>query len=317
MRRNILAVVLLAAAPLPAAASAEEQPGLDRRVLGGHRFMVSHLIEDPFSVTSFGVNLALGTGEALGPSLDLTTLPPTILQDSKWYRYATIVQQFDFTARMMENLSLHAGLLDAVRQGTSEGAALVIGSALQISGLLGVKGSVPLGDNLRFSLSGQGVYGPHMNLLILQGLINAYRAGSFTSADLFQDRNALSVAATAAAAWGPTLWLGFEVNAGYLYTKSHDISGSTQDGLVGAASVEFDARPLVSWLPVGTALSYRRTGAFGNDGLASSEEWSWAIHYTGRPDLVLGLEADHVSGRLETEESSKQTIGWVNFRYYW
>lgn len=317
MRRCLLALAVLTAVPLPAAASVEEPPTSDRRVLGGHQFLVSHLVENPFSVTSFGANIAFGMGEALGPRLDLTTLPPTLLQESKWYGYSTLTQQFDFTARIIENLSLRAGIVAGLRQGGSEGSALVVGSNLGISGLLGVKGSVALGDSLRLSLSVQGAYGPRMNILILQGLINAYQAGSFAAADLFQERNAMSLAATAAAAWGLTPWLGFELNVQYLHTKSHDISGSTQDGLAGAGSVEFDARPLVNWLPLGADFSYRRTGSVGNGGLADQDEWSWGIYYTGRRDLVLGIEVDQVGGRLETQLRSKQTLGWLNFGYYW
>jgi hypothetical protein len=317
MRRYLPVVVLLAAASLPASGSAEEQSAPDRRELGGHQFLVSHLVEDPFSVTSFGVNLATGRGEALGPSLDLSTLPPTVLPESKWYSYTSLFQQFDFTARIIENLSLRAGIVTGLRQGRSEGAALVVGSSLKISGLLGVKGSVALGDSLRLSLSGQGAYGPRANLLILQGLINAYQAGSFSAADLLNERNATSVATTAAAAWGPTPWLGFAVNVGYLHTKSVDVSGSTQDGVSGAGSAELDARPLVRWLPLGADFSYRRTWAVGNGSLADQDEWSWGIYYTGRRDLVLGFELDRVSGQLETEQRSEQTIGWLNFRYYW
>lgn len=317
MRRFLLAVALLVAAPLPATASSEEQPAAGRRELGGHQFLVSHLVEDPFSVTSFGVNLAIGVGQALGPSLDLTTFPPTILQESRWYDYATLTNQFDYTLRVIENLSLRAGIVTGLRQGGSEGSALVVGSNLGVSGLLGVKGSVALGDSVRLSLSGQGMYGPRMNLLILQWLIDAYRAGSFAAADLYQDRTALSLAATASTAWGPTAWLGLELNLQYLHTSSHDISGATKDGVAAAGSVEFDARPLVHWLALGADFSYRRIGSIGSGGLADQDEWSWGLYYTGRPDLVLGIEVDQVRGRLETAERSKQTVGWLNFRYYW
>jgi hypothetical protein len=318
VRRFFLAVALLVAAPLPATAtSSEEQPAAGRRELGGHQFLVSHLVEDPFSVTSFGVNLAIGVGQALGPSLDLTTFPPTILGESRWYDYTTLTNQFDYTLRVIENLSLRAGIVTGLRQGGSEGSALVVGSNLGVSGLLGVKGSVALGDGLRLSLSAQGMYGPRVNLLILQGLIDAYQVGSFAAADLYQERNALSLAATTAAAWGPIPWLGLELNLQYLHTRSHDISGSTKDGLAAAGSVEFDARPLVHWLALGADLSYRRIGSIGSGGLADQDEWSWGLYYTGRPDLVLGIEVDQVRGRLETAERSKQTVGWLNFRYSW
>ncbi len=303
----------------PAAApAAEARASSERRVLGGHQFLSSHLVEDPFSVTSFALNFGLGTGEALGPKLDLSTSPPTLLADSKWYGYAELAQQFDFTARVFEYLSLHAGITSGLRQGLGNGSGLVVGTSLGVNALLGVKGSVPVGDTLRLSLSAEDSWGPKMNLLILQGIRNAINSGSFESVDVFKDRKATTFASTAAAAWGPTPWLGLVANARYLHAKSADISESSQDGYAAAGVAEFDFRPLVGWLPVGLSAAYQRVGSLGGtSGLAEQDMWSWGVFYTGRRDLSLGLEVEHVQGRLDTDLKSKQTGGWIDLRYYW
>lgn len=347
MRPSLPLAVLLAAALLPAAVAAQtapaaatdaaagpaqpppvtttlapvqEPPASERRVLGGHQFLVSHLTEDPFSVTSFASNFVAGTGEALGPRIDLSQTPPnppTLLADSKWYGYTELAEQIDFTARIVEYVSVHAGLTAGVRQGAGEGSALVVGTTVQVNGVLGVKGSLPVGDTLRLSLSANGSWGPQMNLLILQGIVNAYRSGNFNEADLFQDRKARTLWTTAGAAWGPTPWLGLVANASYLNAQSADISGSTQDGYMLGGSAELDARPLVPRLPLGVIAAYRRTGALGGNGVAKQNAFSGGVYYTGRRDLALGLEIETLRGFLDTELKSKQTVAWVNLRYFW
>jgi hypothetical protein len=54
-----------AATPSAAPVQAEKSG----RELGGHLFMPSHVIDDPFSYTAFGMYFGLGSGNALGPDL--------------------------------------------------------------------------------------------------------------------------------------------------------------------------------------------------------------------------------------------------------
>ena len=68
-------------APVPSPAPAPEKMG---RELGGHFFMPSHLIDDPFSYTAFAMFFGLGSGNALGP--EIQPLPPAIIGE-KWYGY--------------------------------------------------------------------------------------------------------------------------------------------------------------------------------------------------------------------------------------
>jgi hypothetical protein len=302
--------------PLGARAADATTQG-DHRALAGHYFLPSHLVEDPFSVTSFGMNTAFGFGQALGPRLDLSTDPPTIVGSSKWYDYASLGEQFDLTVRILEYLSVHGGLVAGIRQGAGNGSALVVGTNVQVTGLLGAKGSLPIGDALRLSLSGEGLYGPQMNVLLLSGLREGIQNGKFSFSDAFKSRDALTANVTGAVAWAPLAWLGLVGNLRYIHTKKVNIEETSQDGLAAAVDAEFDALPLVDWLPLGANLAYRRTGSLGSGGLALQDEFGVGFYYTGRKDLALGLEVDERTGRLETELRSNQTVAWVNFRYYW
>jgi opacity protein-like surface antigen len=320
MRRPLacLAALLACALGAPAAAAEEEARPVDHRDLGGHHFLVSHLVEDPFSVTAFGLNVALGLGEALGPRLDLSTSPPTMVGSDKWYGYATLGQQFDLTVRILEYLSLHGGIVAGVRQGAGQGSAFVVGTNVQVTGLLGAKGSLALGDALRLSLSGEGAFGPQMNILLLKGLQEAKANGdSFAGVNLFNDRNAVTWNVTGGAAWAPMAWLGLLANLRYINTRRVSIEGTEQNGLAGSLSAEFDALPLVAWLPLGTNLAYRRTGSLGSGGLALQDEFGLGLFYTGRRNMALGLELVHRRGHLETQLKNDDTLAWVNFRYYW
>src|SRR5512137_504151 len=86
--------------PVPPAPVLEQKFG---REMGGHFFMPSHLIDDPFSYTAFGMAFGLGSGNALGPNIQLQ--PPEILPGSKWYGYTGLGVGFLQNIRFLEYLS--------------------------------------------------------------------------------------------------------------------------------------------------------------------------------------------------------------------
>jgi len=141
--------------PLPAAnavpEAADETPS-SHRELAGHRFLPSHTVPDPFSVTSFASYLGLISGEALGPSF-VWGLPPTIEQNSKWCGSLGLSQQFDLRVRILEYLSDRIGFSTGAFQGLGDGSALVVGSTIRVAADADVMGSLPVGKHLRFGLS--------------------------------------------------------------------------------------------------------------------------------------------------------------------
>jgi hypothetical protein len=305
---------LVVAAPKPVV----EKMG---RELNGHYFMPSHLIEDPFSYTAFAMFFGLGSGNALGPEFQL--LPPAIIGE-KWYGYTGLGLGMLMNVRILEYLSARALLNTNAYLGTGSGAALTVGTSARITGALGVKGSLPVGKDWRFSASVDMAYGPVFSLLLANGLIDALnncRANpsqcSIDPGAGFQTINTVTWIAGLAGSWAPTPYLGFTGNFQFIApTKTGDAS-IAQNGVVFAASGEFDFLPLVKWLPLGVNAAYALTSGIGGNKVATANDAGFGLYYTGRPHLALGLELDWKWSTLETQQLSTATLAWVNFRYYW
>jgi hypothetical protein len=330
--RSLAASVVSAALLWSLPASAQEvtaRPGEPAKVetmgreLNGHYFMPSHLIEDPFSYTAFAMFFGLGSGNALGPTVDLTPPPPHLGPD-KWYGYTGLGLGMLMNVKFLEYLSARALLNTTAYLGTGSGAALTVGTSARITGDVGVKGSLPLGDNWRLAATLDASYGPVYSLLLANGILNAINACrdpqqqcTFDFGSGFQQINTLTWIAGLAGSWAPTPYLGFTGNFQFIApTKTGDAS-IAQNGLVFAGSGELDFLPLVRWLPLGVSAAYQLTTGVGGNKVATANEAGFGLYYTGRPHLALGLEIDWKWSTLETQQTSTATLAWVNFRYYW
>jgi hypothetical protein len=302
----------------PPAPKAEEKMG---RELGGHYFMPSHLVEDPFSYTAFGTVFGLGAGNALAPDLQL--IPPAVIGE-KWYGYTGLGLGMLLNVRILEYLSARASLLTTAYLGTGSGAALTVGTSARITGDIGVKGSLPVGDSWRFSAGLDMSYGPVFSLLLADGLIDALNNcrvnPSQCSIDFgsgFQQINTVTWTGTLTAAWAPTRYLGFTGNVQFIApTKTGDAS-IAQNGVNLAIAAEFDALPLVRWLPLGVNTAYQLTTGVGGNKVATANAAGFGFYYTGRKDLALGLEIDWQWSTLDTQQLATGTLAWLNLRYYW
>ena len=303
----------------PAAAPAQvEKMG---RELNGHFFMPSHLIEDPFSYTAFAMFFGLGSGNALGPEFQLD--PPAVTR-GEVVRLHRARARHAHERPILEYLSARALLNTTAYLGTGSGAALTVGTSARITGDIGVKGSLPVGKDWRFSASLDMAYGPVYSLLLANGLVDALNNcrvnPSQCSIDFgsgFQTINTVTWLAGLAGSWAPTPYLGFTVNVQFIApTKTGDAS-IAQNGVVIAGSGEFDFLPLVKWLPLGVNAAYQLTSGVGGNKVATANDAGFGLYYTGRPHLALGVEIDWKWSTLETQQTSTATLAWVNFRYYW
>ncbi len=311
----------VAKAAAPAAATTPAPAEKMGRELNGHLFMPSHLVEDPFSYTAFAMFFGLGSGNALGPEVQL--LPPAIIGE-KWYGYTGLGLGMLMNVRILEYLSARALLNTTAYLGTGSGAALTIGTSARITGDIGVKGSLPVGDKWRFSASLDMSYGPVYSLLLVNGIVDALNQcrvdPAQCSIDLgsgFQTIDTVTWIAGLTGSWAPTPYLGFTLNTQFIApTKTGDAS-IAQNGFVLAGSGEFDFLPLVKWLPLGVNAAYQLTTGIGGNKVPTANDAGFGLYYTGRPHLALGVEIDWKWSTLETQQTSTATLAWVNFRYYW
>jgi hypothetical protein len=294
------------------------------REMNGHYFLPSHLIEDPFSYTAFGMTFGLGSGNALAPELQLTPPPPVILQATKWVGYTGLGVGFIQNIRFLEYLSARIAVSTNAYLGTGNGAILTVGTSARVTGDVGVKGSLPVGKYFRFSATADASYGPVYNVLIAEGLVDAIKScqadptickvnlGSF-----LQQENTLTWTGGLAGAWAPFPFLGVIANLQFIAPTKTGKASESKNGLTAAGSVDFDAKPLLSWLPIGLNATYSITSPIGGNGVTTTQDWGFGLYYTGRHDMALGLELDWKFNRLESNQVGESTLAWINFRYYW
>jgi hypothetical protein len=300
----------------PAAAQPTPTPAAEpatHRELAGHQFLPSHLVTDPFSVTSFASYFGLITGEALGPEV-VWALPPTV-EKSKWYGYMGLAQQFDLSVRFIEYLSMHLAFTAGAFQGLGNGSALVVGTNIRAAGAVDLKGSIPVGKHLRFALGFGAKYGPELNVLILQGLVNSINAGD--TQDFLESGNVLTWTVRTSGAWAPWAFLGVRLNIDYQNPRKTGSGGYIRNAFRFAGSVEFDAGPLVRWLPIAASVAYNALVPFGGDTTAVGQDFAAGLFYSGRRDVALGVELEWSQGRLANELASRSIVAWIDFRYYW
>ena len=314
-----------AASPAATATAAPAPSPVKERNLGremnGHSFLPSHLIDDPFSYTAFGMTFGLGSGNALAPDLQL--VPPEIL-GTKWVGYTGLGVGFLMNVRFLEYLSARAAISTTAYLGTGNGAVLTVGSSARVTGDVGVKGSLPVGKHFRFSASLDVSYGPVYSLLIAEGLVDAIRACSPDPAacridlgNFLQQQDTVTWTGGVAGAWAPLPYLGVILDLQFIAPTKTGKASISQNGLTFAGMVDFDARPLLAWLPVGMNLTYSITSPIGGNGVTTTQDWGVGFYYTGVPNLALGLELDWKFNRLESNQAGESTLAWINFRYYW
>jgi len=312
------------AAPAAEAGKAAPCPPEERshRELGGHFFMPSHLTLEPFSYTSFGTAIGLGVGQALGPTLDTSTLPPS-LGPARWYNYNALGIQFMLDVRILEYLSISLASDAAAYLGSGSGSILVVGTGVNLAGTLAVKGSLPIGEHVRLALSVSARYGPTYTLLLLRPILDAIDAcranpnACTLPSDILQAGDTVTWTGALVGAWAPWAFLGVNLNFDYIRPSKTGSGSYAQNGIYLAGTVDFDAMPLVRWLPVGVNFGYAFATPVGASGVPTTTDWNFGLYYTGRKDMSVGLEFDFRSGKLNNNQTQTSTVSWVNFKYYW
>jgi hypothetical protein len=322
--RLVMVAIMVVSLCAASAASAQDakvpatiprvEPAMGRE-MGGHTFLPSHIIDNPFSESAVSVNVGVGAGDALGPLVQRD--PPAILPDSKWYGYTALGILVGADIRILEYLSARAAFAASAYLGSGKDSVLVVGANARISGGAGLKGSLPVGDDLRFAATFDVIYGPVYTVLIAQGLVDAIQSGQITTSEFLQTKDTVTWIGGLVGSWAPWPFLGLTLNGQFVAPTKTGLASYAQNGILVAAMADFDARPLLAWLPVGLNLAYSITSPVGSNGISTLQEFGFGVYYTGKRDFALGLEIDWKLGRLENTQASQATLAWLNFKYYW
>jgi hypothetical protein len=273
-------------------------------------------MQDPFSYTSVGLFWGVGGGDATGPTLNLGP-PPTIdFVNTRSYGFNALGLGMALEARILEWISIHGSADASAYLGTGNRAILVVGTSAQITGLVGLKGSLRLGEHVRLAAILDAQYGPVFTALIAPGLIDALRTGQISLDQFYQENLALTWIPSLAGAFAPFPFLGVTMNLRLLFPDGSGNAQFASSGIALAGMVDLDLRPLVSFLPLGLSGVYSILSPLGG-ALATTQNFGLGIYYTGVPELAAGIEIDWRLGRLASEHVASFTSAWINLRYYW
>ena len=302
----VAATAPTSAAPRPADVST--------RSLAGHVFTPSLIIRGPFANTSFQMATLAGTASAKGPLLDNGSVDPN---EKKKYPFATYGQSLLLEVKVWDGISVRAAGIGTFNSGTTAAAAVVLGTDVRYSGLLGATAGLKLGESVRVAVVADVSRGNQLGLLLVPAILESIAAGSIQAGDAILDTSTTTTTAGLSAAWSPWAPLGIIANASWLnISKEVPYSGgAARDGVEvgGAADLYFGAFTPV---PVALTASYRALIPVDSDAQAI-QDLSFGLFYAGRADLNLGLDVGRRSFKFRDQYESVAAVGQISMRYFW
>jgi len=308
----------LMAALLAAPADPELENGETGRRLGGHDFILTDVVPDPFVTTQFRSSTGLGL-VALDAGAAMVQAQRAIGDNSSGHmQVAWFEQQIGFQAAVLPFLAVRVNVAGLVGSGVDATSALVFGvkGGYQFDGGATASlrlGPVCLGASFDLAYERDFVLSP---LLAIAQAMEAVKNSQVPSiSKLFNDSSDIRVQPGLRAAVGVNRTFGLFANAGL------DYDGAVSGGVPSATTVQFgaglsiDLNPGLS-VPIGFLVAYEYETAVDSSSI-DRHTVSAGIFYTGRPHLQLGLEAQGAFYPVSGFDSVSQGLGEVTVRYFW
>ena len=296
-------------------ASAQEPISRDERELGGHRFIPSGRLPDPFVSTHARFRTAGGIATGFRALYQISGEPPTDFTEADIGFFGL---DFEYQQNLWERASVRLSLEGNARLGVDEQAMFSTGLSstygMELDGKYRLLRQSNLVLTLQAILSRKNLFGLSP-LQFAEGIIE----DGYDEGDKLVTEGQLSrVILGPSAAWAPKTWLGF-VGFAFLgpadpFDDDVDTDTAFRGGLTG--EVDFGA---MGWWPIGLV------GGFDYDSFPEVDnrfaEGLYAITfqtaYTGRPDFSIGLEITY--SRIEQSDLTDEfgsTLIALNSRYY-
>jgi hypothetical protein len=270
--------------------AAQDRP--NRRTLGGHSFITSSNVGDPFMGTY--IRTTTGAGRALDLQVPVYDLDSnqigTLSGNIAFVQLALAYQQ-----RLAKWVVLRASVSGAARLGTNHVALLAEGAAAVYGGTFGA--TFRLAETERFLLSAiaEGRSNAIYAISPLTFVINAIEGGTADSTTGLLDKGdnwRLIGGLRTAYAFAP--WIGIMALAeiGPATRFFEDESGDRNTGQFSlGGTISLDLKPGTN-VPIGFAGSvlYQSESDRGDDLVGRQTLFGLGVFYTGRHDLTLGLE---------------------------
>lgn len=316
-------LVALVAGPVAPARAQESAANPAPRDFGGHLFLPSTVVPDPFISTTF--TNATGFGKAVNLVIPIYNLDGEKIGETS-SDIGFMGLEFGYRQAVSRRVALRLAASGSGRLGTSAEAIVSEGLSAVYGYELGAKVSLLRKSAWQLSaaadLRGNTLYGVSP-LAFVQAVVNEIAAGTDTTSALEAGKDSLltkgnnkRIVGGVSAAYTPAPWIGFtgflELGLGEKFQKGSDNTSVANFG----ATVSFDLNPLKR-IPIGLLGAFRNESlSEKSDNIASQQTWSFGIFYTGRRFLSLGLETFWARiGQARTDEKIDVARTQVAMRY--
>jgi hypothetical protein len=301
-----LVVVAFGASPVGA-----EEAG---RILGGHTFMPSTQVRDPFIATY----LLSGTGMSIFQlpmlTIDWEGPEPVIVEGDVLY----LVQGFRYQCAVNDWLAVRGAFSATGRGGIDGRSVFAQGVMWSFAGEFGATARVWGAERATLAVSADMALGNAYTINILDYVEDIIEGGWDEDLSLVSESSTTLGRLGLVGAWAPRRWLGVTASVDWGWAAGAGDRNWDGRRLGGGGTVGIDFKELGA-VPIGVrfALSSQPIGQGGTDPADDIRSYGVGLFYTGRPDLSIG--ADTIFLRLPLIDSDAKTDALqfsVDMRYY-
>jgi len=195
-------------------------------------------------------------------------------------------------------------------------SAVVVGAAIGVGAFVRGTAGRRLGP-VQAALTFDASYAPRFGILVFDAIEKALQDRELESGAALELTNAWTMKPGFAVSWAPTAALGLTAAVDYQWV-SLDLEGpdtERQDGFDAGIAADLDFGTFTK-VPVALIGAFHVLGPLGSSDIDRVTDFSGGVFYTGRPELVLGLEVARRSFMLRDLDSDA-TLAQIRLQYLW
>ena len=299
--------------PPPTESPPPSRPPPHPRELNGHAFIPSNIITDPFTATWFNSQTGFGYLRANVEQRDENGMP-----NGNHLVLALVPFTQGFGAQigvLPRYWALRVSAAGIAIPPVSLDGALDFGAQAGYEVKGGTTLSFRIGRFLRLGGAFDVVYDSTLRFNIVDAIVNSINAGKVNASTLLITTNTGEILWTASAALGlhPALGLVLSAQYGHSFSTVGVMHSDDGEALLGA-TLDLDLKA-VSPIPIGLLGAYKLQVTTSDS--SPSHNLSGGFYYTGRRNLLLGVETQVLLPPGRPTVDLLFVYGIITLRYYW
>ena len=280
------------------------------RVLDGHLFLPSDVVEDPFTTTYLDESTGFGYASFRADQYD----NGGYVVGKSQYHLGALGQEFKFQLGILNSWAIRLAAAGTVLSGIDADSALTAGATLGYTLSTGVTYSFMQG-RVRMAGAFDFEYAPTYSFSPVNALVNTLNTLKIDTGTLFtsSDNIRLRPAFLIAIGLNPSLGLRGVIDYTQEFVRSTETSSNGAFDL--GAAVDFDLRSLTP-LPLGLLAGYKVTVPTSRD--SWGHQFTLGLFYTAQRNLGLGIQTALQLPTAPTGISNYFVfLASLTLRYYW